>query len=293
VVGKATRARGDDCVAFLQWALPGLGLRWRGFRKVRRQVCRRIRRRMNELEERDGLPLDGFGDYRALLEANQAEWATLERLCRVTISRFLRDREVYRRLWKEILPELAERAAARGARRLRAWSVGCASGEEPYSLSLAWRFGAAPEAALDGLRVLATDVDLTVLARARRRCYQASSLREVPADWRERAFERRGELWCLRAELARDVDLAACDVRAALPCGAFDLILCRNLVFTYLDEAEQVRVGRALLERLEPGGVLVVGSHETVPPELEDAGLEPIGPCVCRLRIETRSVSST
>ncbi|HVS66176.1 MAG TPA: CheR family methyltransferase [Thermoanaerobaculia bacterium] len=288
-MGESTKARDDDCVELLQWALPRLGLRWRGFRKVRRQVCRRIRRRMNELEERDGLGLDGFGDYRALLETDEDEWATLERLCRVTISRFLRDREVYRRLCEEVLPELAERAAARGARRLRAWSVGCASGEEPYSLSLGWRFGAAAvHGAPAGLWVLATDVDLTVLARARRRCYQASSLREVPADWRERAFERRGELWCLRGELARDVALAACDVRAALPRGTFDLILCRNLVFTYLDEAEQVRVGRALLERLELGGVLVVGSHETVPAELQPAGVEPFGPCVYRRRIETR-----
>jgi chemotaxis protein methyltransferase CheR len=266
----------DDCSAFLQWALPRLGLRWRGFRKVRRQVCRRIHRRVDELG------LDGLGAYRAVVETSEEERARLDRLCRVTISRFLRDREVYRRLADELLPELAERAAARGATRLRAWSVGCASGEEPYGLALAWRFGVASRAAPVGLWVLATDVDLAVLARARRGCYQESSLREVPAAWRGRAFERRGELWCLRSELARDIVVASCDVRAALPDATFDLILCRNLVFTYLGEAEQVRVGGALLDRLAPGGLLVVGSHESVPPSIGGGRLALVGPCVYR-----------
>jgi chemotaxis protein methyltransferase CheR len=75
-----------ECVDFLQWALPRLGLRWQGFRKVRRQVCRRVARRIAEL---------GLADadaYRLYLERNPQEWDALAELCRVTISRFWRDR---------------------------------------------------------------------------------------------------------------------------------------------------------------------------------------------------------
>ncbi|HEY7242812.1 MAG TPA: hypothetical protein VH678_02890 [Xanthobacteraceae bacterium] len=80
---------GEDCTAFLQWALPRRNLRWRGFRKVRAQVCKRLKRRMREL----GVP--GFAAYRARLEADPGEWRVFDECCHITISRFFRDRGVY------------------------------------------------------------------------------------------------------------------------------------------------------------------------------------------------------
>ena len=114
--------RYPDCTEFLQWALPRLGFRWPGFRKVRRQVCRRIRRRIAALD------LEGFDDYRRYLETHAQEHAKLDRLCRITISRFYRDRRVFERLEREALSRLAANAQKRRA-TVRAWSAGCASGE--------------------------------------------------------------------------------------------------------------------------------------------------------------------
>ena len=119
-----------ECVEFLRWALPRLRMRWAGFRKVRRQVCRRVERPVRELGLAD------IGVYRTVLESTPGEWRRLDVLCHVTISRFYRDRGVFQFLERNVLPELAERAVARGA-AVEAWSVGCASGEEPYSLVLA------------------------------------------------------------------------------------------------------------------------------------------------------------
>jgi len=78
-----------ECILFLQWALPRLRLRWARFRKVRRQVCKRISSRMRELE------LPDTAAYRSFLEAHPAEWPLLDSLCRVTISRFCRDCAVF------------------------------------------------------------------------------------------------------------------------------------------------------------------------------------------------------
>jgi chemotaxis protein methyltransferase CheR len=117
----------------------------------------------------------GVAAYRARLEADPAEWAVLERLCRVTISRFWRDRGLFEALRDEVLNALGPDVVA--------WSAGCASGEEAYSLVLA-----ADEAGVR-LRVLATDVDPVLLDRARRASYPESSLRELPSDLRLRAFE--------------------------------------------------------------------------------------------------------
>ena len=261
----------EDCIAFLQWCLPRLGLRWTGFRRVRRQVCRRLRRRLAELG------LAGFADYRRHLEGHAAEWRILDGFCRVTISRFFRDREVFRRLREEVLPGLARRATARGETRLRCWCAGCASGEEVWSLRVLWDLALAPAFPGLALKILGTDVDLAVLARARRACYGTGSLREMEAAWRERAFERRSGLWCVRAELRHDVALALHDVRRALPTGRFHLLLCRNLVFTYFAAAEQLQVGARLLDRLEPGGCLLVGSHETLPAGLGGAEVSAAG----------------
>lgn len=266
-----------DCVAFLQWALPRLGLRWPGFRKVRRQVCRRIRRRMAELG------IARLGAYRDHLRDSDAEWRVLDHLCRVTISRFFRDRGLFHRLGDEALPALAATARDRGDRRLLCWSVGCASGEEAFSLSLLWRIGLSGRFPDVGLTILATDVDLTVLARARRGVYKASSLREVPEGWRERAFEplacSASDRWRLRQRFRRGVLLAAHDVRRQPPAATFDLILCRNLAFTYFADLVQQQVGERLLGRLRPGGLLVLGSHESPPEALAGRLEEPWSRC--------------
>jgi len=123
--------RNRDCVAFLKWCLPRLGLRRSGYRKVRGTVCKRLAPRLRAL----GLPdLDA---YRARLAAEQAEWAVLDGLCRIPISRFWRDRAVFDHLAVDVLPALAAAAADSGRTEVRVWSAGCASGEEPYSLRLA------------------------------------------------------------------------------------------------------------------------------------------------------------
>jgi chemotaxis protein methyltransferase CheR len=235
-----------ECVAFLQWALPQLRLRWQKFRKVRRQVCRRISSRISELG------LSQAGAYRAYLVDNPEEWNVLAGLCRITISRFWRDRAFFEALRDKVLPELAPSVSA--------WSIGCASGEEPYSLVLA-----AAEARVE-IHVLATDLDPVLLERARRACYPESSLRELPADLRTRAFEDG----CLRPEYREPVVFLRHDVRDGAPGGPFDLALCRNLVFTYFADELQLEVGRHLAGSLRLGGSLAVGAHEGLPKELDE-----------------------
>jgi chemotaxis protein methyltransferase CheR len=241
----------SECVDFLQWALPRLGLRWQGFRKVRRQVCRRVSRRIAEL---------GLGEadaYRLYLERNAQEWDALAGLCRVTISRFWRDRAVFESLRDVVLPALGP--------AVYAWSAGCASGEEPYSVVLA-----AADARVE-IHVVATDVDPALLERARRACYPESSVRDLPANLRARAFEHG----CLRPEYREPVDLLRHDVRDGAPGGPFDLTLCRNLVFTYYADELQLEIGRHLMRSLRPGGALAVGAHEAVPDALGEVAPWP------------------
>lgn len=255
--------RDSECVEFLQWALPRLARRWPGFRKVRRTVCKRIARRMQALN------LSGPRDYRAFLERNAGEWSVLDTLLPITISSFYRDKAVFDFLRATVLRRIANEAAERGDKMLRAWSIGCASGEEPYTLMLAWHLDVQPFFRDLEWRVLATDVDAAVLERARIACYAGGSLKLLPPAWRELAFTREGDRYCLRAEYRAGVDFALQDIRHVLPPDRFHLILCRNLVFTYFDETLQRQTLERLLTRLEPGGVLVIGRREALPPTTE------------------------
>jgi len=249
----------SECVGFLQWALPRMGLRWDGFRRVRRQVCKRLARHLT------ALGISDFRAYRARLAAHPEEWEALDALCRVTISRFMRDRGVFLYLRDVVLPDLARRARERNDATVRVWCAGCASGEEPYTVSVLWHLALRARFPDVRLRVLGTDVDAHVLRRAETACYEAGTLRELPAAWREAAFRRVGERFCLREAFRADVAFRRADVRDAPPPGPFDLVLCRNLVFTYFDAPGRLRFLEVLAERVPEKGVLVLGAHEAQP----------------------------
>jgi chemotaxis protein methyltransferase CheR len=260
VEARGPVARRDAaCVAFLQWALPRLQLRWQGFRKVRKLVCKRVLRRAHELG------LQSFDDYREQLAVSPAEWSTLDALCRIPISRFYRDRAVFDALRSELLPVLSESALARGDTTLHAWSVGCASGEEPYTLSMIWRFDVARRFPSLDLRIVATDADEAMLERARRGCYAEGSLKLLPPDLRSSGFHEEPGLYRVRDEVRTDVTFLRQDVRATMPNGPFDLVLCRNVVFTYFEPSLQRTIAERIVGRMIDGGLLVVGCHERAP----------------------------
>ncbi len=256
--GKTTSAA---CTAFLQWALPRLGLRWPGFRKVRGQVCKRLRRRLEAL----GLP--DLVAYRQRLDRDAEEWRVLDGLCRITISRFYRNRGVFDYLRTKVLPALCQDLAETGQPLLRCLSLGCCGGEEPFTLGLIWHFDLAPRFPGMSPEILATDSDPKSLARAARGCYSASSLRDLPPEWRRAAFVAADDACCLRPEFRQAVRFLAQDLRNAMPVGPFHLVLCRNLVFTYFDEDRQRQCAADLAARMPSGGILVLGKHERLPPD--------------------------
>jgi chemotaxis protein methyltransferase CheR len=247
-----------DCTAFLQWALPQLDLHWPGFRKVRRQVCKRLTRRMNELR------LDDFTAYRARLEADPMEWRVFDECCHITISRFFRDRGVFEVLRRRVLPDIAARARREG-RGAHIWSAGCASGEEPYTLKILWDLEVANSYPGVSLSIIATDADKTMLTRAREGCFEATSLHELPPHLIEQSFDQVGSLFCVKPRHREAIEFQYQDLRAKTPASVFDLILCRYVAFTYFALPLQKQVLARIVDRLSPNGYLVIGTHEVLP----------------------------
>lgn len=251
--------RDDECIQFLQWALPQLRMLWPGFRKVRGQVCKRITRRMAELN------IDEISDYRDYLGAHKDEWNILDKLCQVTISRFYRDQLMYRFLAREVLPNLARQAQRQGEDSLKVWSVGCGSGEEPFTISLIWRFQMQSQFPGMALRLFATDINPVMQQRVADACYAFSSVKNLPVDWRDAAFTRDEERYCLKPDFMGRIQFMQQDVRETNPAETFDLVLCRNLVFTYFEEDLQRNILDRMRVVLKPDGALVIGIHERLP----------------------------
>jgi chemotaxis protein methyltransferase CheR len=249
-----------DYVQFLKAYLPQLGLRWQGFRKVRRQVIKRLQRRLRELGLQD------LSAYTAYIERYPEERIVLDACCRITVSRFYRDAAVFDVLRNPVLPSLAQVVSVEQQRELRCWSAGCASGEEVYTLKMIWERCLSSQFPELRLRIMATDADPHMLARACRGWYTLGSLKTLPCHWRAWGFDCcRGE-YVVRQALREGINFVEQDIRSDHPEGPFHLILCRNLVFTYFAEPVQREVLEQIAERLVPGGILVVGKHESLPP---------------------------
>ena len=257
----------EQCVQFLQWALPRLHMRWPGYRKVRKQVCKRIDRRMRDLK------LANIEDYRAYLLENPDEWAQVDPLCRITISRFCRDRGMFATLQQEVLPSLLQKMHERGDNLFRVWSAGCGSGEEPYTLAILWAReiqALFPYAEID---IVATDADPDVMRRACAASYSFGSLKGLPESWRGQAFIPEDDSYCLRPEYKRGILFLEQDIRKEQPDGPFDLVFCRNLVFTYFDKPLQLEMLKRIVGAMHVGGALVIGAHEKLPEGAERPSL--------------------
>ena len=256
----------ESCICFLQWALPRLQMRWPGFKKVRAQVCKRLGRRLEELQLAD------LKSYRMYLQDNPLEWHIVDSMCRITISRFYRDKRVYSSIRSHVFPELIENTRQRGDKTFFCWCVGVASGEEPYSVSLLWDLYGLERKGID-LKILATEVDQLMINRARKGCYPASSISELPSKIKTLAFTQKDTQFCLHEQFKKRVQILQQDIRNAQPDSTFHLILCRNLVFTYFSQELQEEIAQQILLRLKPGGCLIIGSQEELPGSLP--GLVP------------------
>lgn len=187
---------------------------------------------------------------------------------------FFRDEHPFTEFRQRILPELAEKIRKRREERYpipacRIWSAGCSTGQEPYSISMSIADYIAGNPAL-GLRlehfpILATDVSAKSLAIAREGRYAERDLeRRIPMDQRSRHFTPRGDQWVVRDELRRTIDFRRLNfVSGDVNLGPFDAIFCRN-VLIYFDAAIRQRLCDLFFQLLNPDGLLILGSAESL-----------------------------
>ncbi len=239
---------------FLREVAPLLGLQWRPFRK--KGVKRKIERRISEVG------LQSFEEYLEKAKKEIQEQSLLSKLLTVTISRFFRDKDVFDILGRSILPNLLKEE---NKREVKIWCIGCASGEEPYSLALLWREAFEQTWPQVRLSILATDIDEKLLERAKRGTYKNSSLKEVPEGTRRRFFKKEGDDYLLNPNILGTVEFKRHDVLRDAAFLGMDLVLCRNLAFTYFSKESQIEVLGKIALGLKKKRYLVIGKDESLP----------------------------
>jgi chemotaxis protein methyltransferase CheR len=177
----------------------------------------------------------------------------------IHVSQFFRNGSVFQVLEKQILPELLGKSRYQGS-KLRIWSIGCANGEEPYSVALLCQ---KQQQAEDLLSIVGTDLSPEALTRAKRGFFPAERVQSIPEEMLAEFFVKTEEQYQLVEEIREQVQFFCHDILTDKPFYRVDLILCRNLLI-YFSRTQQQQIIELLATALLPGGYLVLGRAETM-----------------------------
>ncbi|HXV21945.1 MAG TPA: chemotaxis protein CheB, partial [Desulfuromonadales bacterium] len=220
-------------------------------------VYRRIERRMGIHQ------IDRIATYVRYLQENPQEVELLFRELLIGVTNFFRDPAAWAHLQEEAIPVLL--AGHPTGRVLRAWSAGCSTGEEAYTLAIAFKEVLAkvkPKASFT-LQIFATDLDRDAIDKARQGVYPANIAADVSAERLQRFFVKESSGYRVGKEIREMVTFATQNVIMDPPFTKLDILICRNLLI-YLTPELQKKLLPLFHYSLNPGGVLFLGSAENV-----------------------------
>lgn len=225
----------------------------------RNLVYSRLSRRLRSLG------LTSFRQYRDYLSANTSELEGFLNAISTNLTKFFREAHHFEHFRTHVAAAFVQGAGA--SRRLRVWSAGCSTGEEPYTIAVVLKH-AVDDAHRRDVRILATDIDTDVLGKASRGLYPASSLNEVPKSYWEyfepvdTDGENRNVL--VNEDVRSLIAFRRLNLMDAWPfAGKFDAIFCRN-VMIYFDAATKAALVERMTQKLVPGGWLYIGHSESL-----------------------------
>ncbi|MFH1871332.1 MAG: chemotaxis protein CheB [Pseudomonadota bacterium] len=244
-------------------------------------VYRRVERRMGLHQ------IDRIAHYVHYLRENPQEIELLFKELLIGVTSFFRDPASWNTLQTQVLPQLL--AACPAGATLRAWVAGCSTGEEAYTLAMAFREvqQKLKPAGRFALQIFATDLDPDAIAKARRAVYPANIVADVTADRLKRFFVEEGEGYRVGKEIRETVVFATQNAIMDPPFTNLDLLTCRNLLI-YLGPDLQQRLLPLFHYSLNPGGVLMLGSAESIGNNTEL--FEPLDPAARLYRRRANSL---
>jgi len=225
---------------------------------VKARLTKRLRR----------LGLRSFGDYIDCVNADRSgrELTVMLDALSTNLTRFFREKEHFIHLARRVVPRVSARGGP-GGRRLRIWSAGCASGQEPYSIAMTLAETIADRMLWD-IGILATDLSSSAISDAAEGAYELKQIGEIPMSWRAKYLDvvqaGAARRYRIKESLRGMMHFARLNLMEHWPMrGKFDVIFCRN-VMIYFDKDTQAALIERFARMLEPGGTLFLGHSESL-----------------------------
>ncbi|MBW4692402.1 MAG: PAS domain S-box protein [Lyngbya sp. HA4199-MV5] len=244
----------DDDKAFealLEYLKQSRGFDFSGYKRSSFQ--RRVQKQMHFRS------VTTYGDYIDYLEVHPEEFVSLFNTILINVTSFFRDTAAWTYLQEQVLPALLRAKPANEP--IRVWIVGCASGEEAYTLAMMLTELLGANDFRQRVKIYATDIDEDALQQARQATYSSHDLETLPNGLRDSYFEPSGDRYTFRAELRRVVIFGRHDLMQDAPISRLDLLVCRNTLMYFNAEA-QSRILSRLHFALSNTGVLFLGKAE-------------------------------
>jgi chemotaxis methyl-accepting protein methylase len=210
-----------------------------------------------------------YGRYGRYLDDYPAEYDALLDTLTINVTDFFRDRDVYRRFERTVVPGLVKHKVARRQRMIRGWSAGCSTGEEPYSMTMSILMALGDERDDFLISVTGTDLDQSALKIAKKAEYPNDKLSHIPLGHQNRFVEHGVSTFTIRPEVTQCVRFKPLNLFEDDPVHVVDVIFCRN-VFIYFTREQQARVMERFWSALHRGGYLVLGRSEKLAPFLAE-----------------------
>jgi two-component system, chemotaxis family, CheB/CheR fusion protein len=240
-------------VALLEKLSSTYGFDFREYKDV--SLVRRVRARMTQVH------VETFSDYSHYLDQHKDEHVALFNAILINVTGFFRDPDAWQVVGAEIIPRIVDEASS--SRSIRIWSVGCSSGEEPYTIAMLLAEHLGNRASEYLVKIYGTDIDENALATARHAAYRTEQLKEVPNELLERYFSRDGHMFRLRRELRQWCIFGVHNIIQAPPLSHLDLLTSRNLMIYFRSELQDRLVAR-FHYALREGGYLFLGRSESL-----------------------------
>lgn len=214
---------------------------------------KQMRRRIDTIAGKNGCK--SYDEYVRLLKSDKDKFEKFVNFLTINVSEFYRNPDQWKLMDENVIPKLLQTQG----RALNIWSAACSTGDEPYSLVMAF----SRHIPLSNIHITATDIDKQVIAQAQTGLYNEKSVANVPADLKSKFFTKVGASYQIANEVKRCVTFKEHNLlKDSYPTG-FDLILCRNVVIYFTDEAKDM-IYKNFYNSLKKHGILFIGSTEQI-----------------------------
>ncbi|MCM0756152.1 protein-glutamate O-methyltransferase CheR [Desulfovibrio aminophilus] len=215
------------------------------------------------------LNLKNFSEYYYYLQYDAGRREELNRLFEVITTNetsFYRNPPQLQVFQEQILTDVLDSLRKSGQKKLRIWSAGCSTGEEPYTLAMIIADVLKGELPTWDVRITANDLSERVLESARRGVYNEYTLRSTPKDVLARHFVKQDSFYAVRPELKKLIlyhQINLSDAAQIKRVERSQIVFCRNVIIYFDDEMKKKVIG-AFYDNLLPGGYLIIGHSESL-----------------------------